>query len=144
MAIREKLRLILTVRESPPRLAFSFAIGVFIGMSPFLGIHTILGIICAYLLRLNKFVTIVGVYITNPWTIIPIYTFSTWFGAKILGMDRVIPSFDWKKITLSMILSELGPLLKPFVIGTLFVGSISAIISFVILYHLVRKRNEVK
>lgn len=144
MAIREKLRLILTVRESPVRLSLSFAIGVFIGMSPFLGIHTILGIICAYLFRLNKFVTIIGVYITNPWTIIPIYTFSTWFGAKILGVERVIPSIDWERITLSRLLSELGPLLKPFVIGTLFVGFISALISFVIIYYLVRKRDEVK
>lgn len=144
MAIREKLRLILTVRESPVMISLSFAIGVFIGMSPFLGIHTILGIICAYLFRLNKFVTIIGVYITNPWTIIPIYTFSTWFGAKILGVERVIPSIDWERITLSRLLSELGPLLKPFVIGTLFVGFISALISFVIIYYLVRKRDEVK
>lgn len=140
--MREKLRLILTVKESPLRLSVSFAIGVFIGMSPFLGIHTVLGIICAYLFRLNKFVTIVGVYITNPWTIIPIYTFSTWFGAKLLGINKVIPSVDWKNITLSRLLSELGPLLKPFFIGTLLMGFISSIISFVVLYHLIRKRNE--
>lgn len=141
--MREKLRLILTVKESPLRLSVSFAIGVFIGMSPFLGIHTVLGIICAYLFRLNKFVTIVGVYITNPWTIIPIYTFSTWFGAKLLGINKVIPSVDWKNITLSRLMSELGPLLKPFFIGTLLMGFISSIISFVVLYHLIiRKRNE--
>lgn len=140
--MREKLRLILTVKESPLRLSVSFAIGVFIGMSPFLGIHTVLGIICAYLFRLNKFVTIVGVYITNPWTIIPIYTFSTWFGAKLLGINKVIPFVDWKNITLSRLLSELGPLLKPFFIGTLLMGFISSIISFVVLYHLIRKRNE--
>lgn len=144
MALREKLRLVLTIKDSPVKLALSFAIGVFIGMSPFLGIHTALGIVCAYLFRLNKFVTIVGVYITNPWTIIPIYSFSTWFGAKLLGIDRVIPSFDWKNITLSRIVSELGPLLKPFIIGTLSIGFIASLSSFVILYYLIRKKNEVK
>ena len=142
MAIREKLRLILSIKESPVRLSLSFAIGVFIGMSPFLGIHTILGIICAYLFRLNKFVTIVGVYITNPWTIIPIYTFSTYVGARLIGMNRIIPSIDWKNITLSRLISELGPLLKPFIIGTLFIGLISSLISYIILYHLVRKRDD--
>lgn len=144
MAIREKLRLILSIRESPVRLSLSFAIGVFIGMSPFLGIHTVLGIICAYLFRLNKFVTIIGVYITNPWTIIPIYTFSTFVGARLLGMDRILPSVDWKHITLSRLISELGPLLKPFIIGTFFIGFISSVISYIILYYLVRKRNEGK
>ena len=144
MALREKLRLILSIKESPVRLSISFAIGVFIGMSPFLGIHTVLGIICAYLFRLNKFVTIVGVYITNPWTIIPIYTFSTWVGAKLLGMKKVMPSIEWKALTLTKAITELGPLLKPFVVGTLFTGLFSSIISYVIVYHLVRKRNEEK
>lgn len=141
MAIREKLRLILSIKESPVRLSLSFAIGVFIGMSPFLGIHTILGIICAYLFRLNKFVTIIGVYITNPWTIIPIYTFSTFVGARLMGMDKILPSVNWKDITLSRLISELGPLLKPFIVGTLFIGLLSSVISYIILYHLIRKRD---
>lgn len=144
MAIRDKLKLILSIKESPARLSLSFAIGVFIGMSPFLGIHTILGIICAYLFRLNKFVTIIGVYITNPWTIIPIYTFSTFVGARLLGMDKFFPAVDWKDLTMSKLLSELGPLLKPFIIGTFFIGLISSIISYLLLYHLIRKRNESK
>lgn len=144
MAIREKLRLILSIKESPVRLSLSFAIGVFIGMSPFLGIHTILGIICAYLFRLNKFVTIVGVYITNPWTIIPIYTFSTFVGAKLLGMDKFLPTVDWKKLTLSKLISELGPLLKPFIIGTFLIGLFSSVASYLILYYLIRKRDEAK
>lgn len=141
MAIREKLRLILSIKESPVRLSLSFAIGVFIGMSPFLGIHTILGIICAYLFRLNKFVTIIGVYITNPWTIIPIYTFSTFVGARLMGMDKILPSVNWKDITFSRLISELGPLLKPFIVGTLFIGLLSSVISYIILYHLIRKRD---
>lgn len=144
MAIREKLRLILSIKESPVRLSLSFAIGVFIGMSPFLGIHTILGIICAYLFRLNKFVTIVGVYITNPWTIIPIYTFSTFVGARLLGMDKFFPAVDWKGLTLSKLISELGPLLKPFIIGTLLIGLLSSVASYLILYYLIRKRDDTK
>jgi len=31
-------------------------------------------ILVAWICRLNKFVTLVGVYVTNPWTIVPIYT----------------------------------------------------------------------
>jgi uncharacterized protein (DUF2062 family) len=53
--------------------------GVFIGMSPLLGIHTVLGLFAASVLRLNRLITLVGVYVTNPWTIVPIYSFGTWF-----------------------------------------------------------------
>ncbi len=141
MAIRDKLRFILSIKESPVRLSMSFAIGVFIGMSPFLGIHTVLGIICAYLFRLNKFVTIAGVYITNPWTIIPIYTFSTYVGARLLGMNHIIPSVEWHDLTISRVISQLGPLLKPFIIGTLLTGFISSLLSYFILYYFIRKRD---
>ena len=67
-------------------IALAFSVGIFVGMSPLFGIHTILGLILAWIFSLNKFVTIVGVYITNPWTIVPIYTFATWFGGKLLGL----------------------------------------------------------
>jgi uncharacterized protein (DUF2062 family) len=119
----------------------AFASGVFIGMSPFLGVHTVLGILVAYIFRLNKLATIVGVYITNPWTIIPIYTFSTWVGAKCLGLKDIMPDINWKHITFSKLLNELSPLLMPFIIGTLLVGVISSVISYVIIYRVVKQRN---
>jgi uncharacterized protein (DUF2062 family) len=136
------LSAVLTIKESPNKIALSFSIGVFIGMSPLVGLHTILGLAIASIFRLNKFVTIIGVYITNPWTIVPIYTFSTFVGAKLLGLKKVIPDIDWHNLGITKIISELKDLLIPFVVGTLFVGTLSAIISFIILYHIVRNTRK--
>ncbi|MBA4348514.1 MAG: hypothetical protein C0415_00790 [Thermodesulfovibrio sp.] len=143
MGLRDKLREVIRVKDSPGKIAISFAIGIFIGMSPFLGIHTVMGIIAAWLFKLNKFVTIIGVYITNPWTIVPIYTFATWLGAKLLGIDSIIPSINWNDIKLVDIIKEMGTLLWPFVVGTTLLGLFSAIVSYIIVYQaVVRNRND--
>jgi len=120
----------------------AFSIGIFIGMSPLLGLHTILGIALAWLFNLNRIVTITGVFITNPWTIIPIYTFSTYIGAKGLGIKPVIPQIDWSHITFSSFLHEFEPLLIPFVFGSLLIGFISAVISYFIIYYAVKKAHS--
>lgn len=141
MALKEKLRLILSVKENPHRLSMAFAVGIFIGMSPLFGLHTVLGIVVAYIFRLNRFVTLVGVYVTNPWTIIPIYTFSTWLGAFCLGIEHILPEADWRHMTMSKLLNELSPLLKPFVVGTVIVGLASSVISYFVVYHMTKSRN---
>jgi uncharacterized protein (DUF2062 family) len=103
-------------------------------MSPLLGIHTILGLFAASVLRLNRLITLVGVYVTNPWTIVPIYSFGTWFGARIIGMNNIIPEIDWSHITLLGFLKEFQPLLFPFVIGTTLIGIVSSIVSYYLVY----------
>jgi uncharacterized protein len=120
-------------------MASSFAVGVFIGMSPLLGLHTVLGLFAAWLLRLNRIITLLGVFVTNPWTIVPIYSFGTWVGAKIIGLHKVIPAIDWTEITLLGFLKEFRPLLLPFIIGSTAIGIVSAIVSYFILYNAVKK-----
>lgn len=142
MALRDKLREVISSKDAPKKIAVSFAVGVFLGMSPLLGLHTVLGFAAAWLLRLNKFVTIVGVYITNPWTIVPIYTFATWVGARMLGMEGVIPVIKWDDMTLFSLMCDLKPLLPAFFVGTVFVGIVSGLIGyFVVHYAVVRKRR---
>ena len=120
-------------------MAIAFAIGVFIGMSPLLGIHTILGLLAAWVFRLNRLITIVGVYITNPWTIVPIYSFGTWIGAKIIGMDNLIPAIDWSHITFVGFFKEFRPLLLPFLIGNTAIGIVSAVVSYILIYKAAKK-----
>ncbi|MEW6162564.1 MAG: DUF2062 domain-containing protein [Nitrospirota bacterium] len=141
MTFRDRLREIVKIRESPHRIALAFSSGVFIGMSPLLGLHTLLGVAVAWLFRLNTFAVIAGVYITNPWTIVPIYTFSTWVGAQCLGTKWIIPKVDWSNITFSHLLNNLKPLLLPFIFGTLLVGFLTAIISYIIIYRAMKKAH---
>ena len=129
----------MIIKENPRKIATAFAVGVFIGMSPLLGIHTVLGLLAAWLFRLNRLITLVGVYVTNPWTIVPIYSFGTWFGAKLIGMHNLIPEIDWTQITLLGFLNGFRPLLLPFLIGSTAVGIISAVASYFVIYKAAKK-----
>ncbi|MFA5353850.1 MAG: DUF2062 domain-containing protein [Thermodesulfovibrionales bacterium] len=137
MGIRDKLREVVSTKDSPQKIALSFAVGIFIGMSPLLGLHTVLGIAAAWAFRLNKLVTIIGVYVTNPWTIVPLYTFATWAGARLLGIDDIIPRINWEAISLSYLLSEMKPLLLPFLFGSTLMGLLCALLGYFIVYHTV-------
>lgn len=142
MALRDKIRQVVGVKDSPRKIAISFGLGVFIGMSPILGLHTILGILAAWIFRLNKFVTLVGVYVTNPWTIVPIYTFATWVGGRILGMEHILPEIDWHNVGIMDLIRDLEPILPPFIIGTIFLGAVCSFVGYVAIYYAVVRQRK--
>jgi uncharacterized protein (DUF2062 family) len=111
-------------------------------MSPFLGFHTLLGLAVAWIFNLNKLATLTGVFVTNPWTIVPIYTFGTWVGAKLMGIGSILPHIDWSKLTILGFIGNLGQLVLPFLIGTTLVGVITAIISYFLIFHSIRRGIE--
>ncbi len=139
MPIRERIRMLITVNDSPRRVSLSFAIGVFIGISPFLGLHTLMALAVASMFRLNRLVTLSGAYITNPWTLVPIYTFCTWIGAKLMGYRGLLKGLDFHRINILNIFSTFKNLLLPFFIGTLLVATIAAVITYVVLFKLLTR-----
>lgn len=128
--------------DTPTMMALSFGVGTMIGMSPLFGIHTPLGILAAWLFRLNKPATITGVYITNPLTMVPIYTFSTWVGIKLLGSDLCIIEFNFKHLTFSNVVDELNAFLLPFFVGSTVVALIGGILSYYIMLYVFRYRQR--
>ena len=68
-----------TTRRSGRRLAY--AVGVFFGFSPFLGLHTILGLVVAFAFNLNRVAVLLGVYSNLPWILPAYYTLATMLGA---------------------------------------------------------------
>ncbi|MBI4843790.1 MAG: DUF2062 domain-containing protein [Nitrospirae bacterium] len=156
---RDKLKGVLQVHDSPHRIALAFAVGVFMGNSPFLGFHYIGGIFLAWLFRLNKLVAFVGVSVNNPWTIVPISTFCVWVGKKILNIEDVLPDIDWGSVTFTKVISwlkslvtdydnfiallkELWPLIKSFFAGGLIVCTLSAIASYFIMLAIARRYKK--
>ena len=149
---RDKFREVLKVKDSPHRIALAFALGVFMGISPLLGLHYIGAIFLAWLFRLNKLVAIVGVSVNNPWTIFPISAFCVWVGAKLIGIKQVLPEVDWKSLSLMNIISGLAdfenfilvvkklmPLISAFFVGSFVICTISAVISYFIIHNFVSR-----
>ncbi len=85
--LRSWLDQLLHTHDTPRRTAAAYAVGVFFGFSPFLGLHTILGLVVAFTCGLNRVAVLLGVYSNLPWILPAYYTLATMLGATILGYD---------------------------------------------------------
>jgi len=89
---RAAFRRLLAIDDPPERTALAFSIGVFIAFSPFLGLHTILATLIAFLFRFNKIAIYTGTFVNNPiFTLVPIIIASYAVGAFVLGRPLRIP-----------------------------------------------------
>ena len=75
----------IKLKGEPRQIALGFSLGIVIGMTPFFGVHIILGIVLASLFGWSKIAAMVGVQITNVVTIPIIYPINYWVGMKLLG-----------------------------------------------------------
>jgi uncharacterized protein (DUF2062 family) len=119
---------LLHVHDSPRRTATAYALGVFFGFSPFLGLHTILGLGFAFALNLNRVAVLLGVYSNLPWIIGPYYAFATAAGGLLLGQP-LPPDFatDLRAMFEHSVFDDafwrstvvFKPLFRPFMVGSL-------------------------
>ena len=110
--------------EGPERVAAAVALGVGVGLSPFIGFHFILAVVLAFVFRLNKLDTVLGSFAGNPWTLPPVYAMGYRLGRAILGYAPArVPPLQWQRILhhdfwVSFRGPGLSPRLTSFLLGT--------------------------
>jgi uncharacterized protein (DUF2062 family) len=152
--VRRCLESLLHIHDTPERTAAAFALGVFIGFSPLLGLHTIIGIALAFLLNLNRVAVLLGVYANLPWIIAGYYAFTTMIGAAITR-TRLPPGFSSRLSELfesslqtrhfwEQLGALLRPLLWPYVVGSTLGAAVLAAIAYpVALAFVIRSRRRI-
>lgn len=107
----------------------AFAIGLFVAFMPFPG-HTLMGALAALAFRVNIPVAAVATWASNPATMVPMYYFAYRLGSNLLGWElqpfAFEPTFDW--ITHSFV-----NIWQPMMLGSVLLGTISAVIGYVVL-----------
>ena len=81
---RRWLDQLLHTHDTPQRTALAYAVGIFFGFSPVLGLHTILGLVCAFAFNLNRVAVLLGIYSNLPWILPAYYSLATLLGATLL------------------------------------------------------------
>lgn len=76
---------VLGVEDTPHRIAWGFAIGIFVAFTPTLGLQIMLYLALSTALRANKVSGIPVLFISNPLSAVPLYWFCWRVGAFILG-----------------------------------------------------------
>jgi uncharacterized protein (DUF2062 family) len=142
--LRRWLEKLLHIDDTPERTAAAFALGVFFGFSPFLGLHTLLGLLFAFLLNLNRVSVMLGVYSNLPWLLGPYYAVTTVLGARLTG-HRLPPGFRLRLselFELSLFQGEfwhrLGEVLKPLGLSFVVGSMIGAVVLAAAAYPLAR------
>jgi uncharacterized protein len=77
---------ILHVDDSPHSIALGMALGILVAYTPPLPIHIILVTLLAFLFKANKFVSLISVYICNPFTYVIIYYPNCLVGSALLNI----------------------------------------------------------
>jgi uncharacterized protein (DUF2062 family) len=83
--IKDLIKKLLHIEDTPERTALAFSVGIFLGFSPFLGLHTLVGLAIAFLFGLNRVAVLLGVWTNTPWWIVPFYMMATWVGMSVTG-----------------------------------------------------------
>src|SRR5205809_1697515 len=151
---RSTFRRLLVLDDPPERTALAFSLGVFIAFSPFLGLHTILATLIAFLFRFNKVAIYSGTFINNPFlTLVPIIIASYAVGAFILGRPLRIPAAGVELLRhphlltaayYSKLFQESWDIVWPFTIGGLMLSVVCSLIAYPVTSSLLRARRRAK
>ena len=107
----------------------AFALGLLLAFVP-LPVHMVLAALLALLLRLNIPAAVAGTLIVNPLTAVPIYILCYRVGRMLLSAPPQPFHFE---ATLHWLSTGLLPIWKPFLLGCLVVGTLTAVAGYILL-----------
>lgn len=149
---RNLLRKILMLDDTAHSIALGTAIGMFIGMTPTVGIQMILVLCLAVLTRplfhFNKVAALLTVYISNPFTVLPIYWFNysigTYFVDATVTYDDFARTLEYEGFsqwwdTVVGLFVRVG---APLFLGSLVVATLTSLPTYPLILWLVRKVRE--
>jgi uncharacterized protein (DUF2062 family) len=135
---RRWLNQLLHTHDTPQRTAVAYALGVFFGFSPVLGLHTVLGLVFAFAFNLNRVAVLLGIYSNLPWILPAYYSLATLLGAAILRV-KVPPNLlrdlqsalaDARWADFRHLSHALTPLAWAYVLGSTIGAIVLAVIAY--------------
>ena len=145
---------LLQLHGSAHSIALGTAIGLFVALTPTVGLQMIIILLISLVIPANRLAGFIMVYISNPLTMIPIYWVDYWVGLKCLareGMSRA--DFEQRWIDAQALASEAGwyqgglellrsigdDVLGPMFVGGAVVGLIFALPAYPVTLHFVQQ-----
>jgi uncharacterized protein (DUF2062 family) len=133
--------------DSPPEtVAASFAIGVAISFTPLIGLHWIIALLLAVILKLNKVDVLLGTLVVNPITLPPIAAVAIPIGRFLMRARReAILHLPWHEMFQRSFWTAAGPTMKAIgfqlAVGLFFLSVIAGALTYVILLKLIRSHR---
>jgi uncharacterized protein (DUF2062 family) len=138
--IRRICKRLMKIRGRPREIVLGFALGIFIGMTPTMGIQMPIAVFVAALFKWNKISAAFRVWITNPFTVPFIYGITYLVGAKLLGLRAtlILPeAFTWGIIR--EMLKKAPVIFGSMTLGGILIGIPSAVLSYYLSFAAIKK-----
>jgi hypothetical protein len=147
---RSFVKHIFELRDSPHSIALGIAIGIFVGLTPTVGMQMVISTIVATFCNANRVAAISMVYITNPFTIIPVYSFIYYFGCFITsttpkGIMSVLHQINAQESLIgkfSIVVSQGWSIQGPLWIGSVLIGILCAFPAYILVKRMVVRYRE--
>ncbi len=133
----------IRIRGAPREVALGFALGIFIGMTPTVGVQTPIAIFFAALFKWSKLAAAIGVWISNPVTVPIIYSITYITGAKVLNLEPVFNtpmSPSWS--TLKTMFQKAPRAFGCMTVGGVILGIPLAVVSYYLSFAAVEKYQK--
>jgi uncharacterized protein (DUF2062 family) len=133
----------LKIRGRPQEIALGFSLGIFIGLTPTMGVQIPLAVFFAALLKWSKIAAASGVWITNPFTAPFIYSISYIVGARLLGMEGALSlpgDLSWG--TVVDMLRNAPRILTALTVGGVLMGLPLSVLAYYVSFMAVRKYQK--
>jgi len=138
---------LLHLDDSAHRIALGAAIGVFIAFTPTIGFQMLLVLLATAAVRANKVAGLPMPWITNPVTIVPMYSLNYYIGWLLVGgpdlkeferqmVEQVslnLPWVDWVHNWWRLMIEVAEPLW----VGSVVVGVICGLLTYALMYYLI-------
>lgn len=146
---RELLRHILGLDDTQHSIALGTTIGMFVGMTPTVGVQMIIVAILAFLTKpffhFNRVAALITVYISNPVTLVPIYYFDYKVGTIFFESHYTIEDFrhilhfegfvGWWHAIVELFV-DVG---VPLIVGSLVVATVCAAVTYPMMRCLLKR-----
>ena len=122
------------------QIAAGFASGMAVSMTPFIGLHIVLGIVVCLVLRVAPVAMVIGSVVGgNPWTFPFIWVGSYEIGQMLLARRKDAGSIE--NLHLSDLFNNPVDLLWPMTLGSLPLAIIVGAISYAVVLPIVRRHH---
>ena len=113
---------------TPSSIALGFACGVGVVFTPFVGLHLVIALVVAWVVRGSPLAAAIGTLTSNPWTIPPILIGTYKLGARMLGTHshHHLPH----DVTFFYMLHHPMQILLPMSLGSVPMGLTAALITY--------------
>lgn len=128
---------------TPYQIAAGFANGMAVSMTPFLGLHVVIGLVLCLMTRASPFAMIIGSVIGgNPWTFPFIWVGSYKLGRWLSAQQATTAGVE--NMRLADVLHHPVDVLWPMTLGSLPLAAGAWLVGYGVLYPIVRRRQRLR